>query len=262
MFKALTTSATGLEAQQANIDRIANDLANVNTDGYKRDTTEFQDLMYDTIKEPGAKLGASSTTPVGIQEGMGVKVGASHKIFEQGSAKVTNNPYDLMVEGKGFFPVTLPNTGEVVYTRAGAFKVDAQGRLGTSSGALMEPQITIPNTATSVVIGPDGQVKAYDSQGAESVLGQIQLVNFVNPQGLMAIGGNFYKSTAGSGEPQQGVPGENGVGTIMQGALEASNVNVANTMVEMINAQRGFEMNTRVMGVADKMLEATANIVR
>jgi flagellar basal-body rod protein FlgG len=262
MLRALTTSATGLEAQQANIDRIANDLANVNTDGYKRDTTEFQDLMYETIKEPGARQGATSVTPVGVQKGMGVKVGATHKIFEQGSAKVTNNPYDLMVEGKGFIPVSLPNTGETVYTRAGNFKLDAQGRISLSSGALLQPQVTVPSTATSVVIGPSGEIKAYDQQGGESVLGQIQLVNFVNPQGLSAIGNNFYKSTQGSGQPIQGIPGENGAGTIMQGALEASNVNVANSMVDMISAQRGYEMNTRVMGVADKMLEATSNIVR
>lgn len=261
MLRALNTSSTGLEAQQANIDRIANDLANVNTDGYKREVTEFRDLMYETVKDPGARQGATSVTPVGIQKGMGVRVGANHKIFEQGSTRVTNAPYDLMIEGKGFLPVRLPNTGEVVYTRAGNFKLDSQGRVSLSNGALLEPQITVPSEASAVIIGPNGEVKAVTNEG-ESVIGNIQLANFVNPQGLMAIGNNFYKTSVGSGDAQLTVPGEAGSGTILQGALETSNVNVANSMIEMIGAQRAYEMNTRVMGVADKMLEATTNIVR
>lgn len=261
MLKALTTSATGLEAQQANIDQIANDLANVNTDGYKRASTEFQDLMYETVKEPGAQQGASMTSPTGVQKGLGVKVGSSHKIFDQGAAKITNNPYDLMIEGKGFLQVTLPNSGETVFTRTGNFKLDSQGRITLPGGAMLDPPITVPTQATSVTIAANGDVKVFTNEG-EQVIGQIQLVNFVNPQGLMAIGNNFYKSTAGSGNPQMSVPGENGVGSLMQGALESSNVNVADSMVKMIGAQRAYEMNTRVMGVADKMLEATTNIVR
>jgi len=261
MLRALTTSSTGLEAQQANIDRIANDLANVNTDGYKRDVSEFHDLMYETVKDPGGRQGATITTPVGIQKGMGVKVGAMHKNFEQGSVKVTNNPYDLMVEGKGFIPVSLPNTGETVYTRAGQFKLDSQGRISLSNGALLQPQITVPAEANSVVIAPNGEIKAFTKEG-EIQLGQIQIVNFVNPQGLSAMGNNFFKPSTASGQPQQAVPGDAGAGTILQGALETSNVNVANSMIEMIGAQRAYEMNTRVMGVADKMLEATTNIVR
>jgi flagellar basal-body rod protein FlgG len=262
MIKALTTSATGLEAQQANIDRIANDLANVNTDGYKRSVTEFQDLMYETTKDPGAKLGAASESPVGVQKGLGVKVGASHKIFEQGPVKVTNNPYDLAIEGsKGFFSCAMPNTGEIVYTRTGNFKLDSQGRLGLANGALLDPPITVPGNATAVVIGNNGEVKAVTAEGEQGI-GQIQLTSFVNNQGLKALGGNFYQRSPASGAPQQVVPGENGVGGLTQGALEASNVNVANSMIEMIQAQRGYEMNTRVMSVADKMLEATTNIVR
>jgi flagellar basal-body rod protein FlgG len=261
MLRALNTSSTGLEAQQANIDRIANDLANVNTDAYKRDVTEFHDLMYETVKEPGARQGASTVTPVGIQKGMGVKVGTTHKIFEQGSTKVTNAPYDVMIEGRGFLPVKLPNTGEVVYTRAGNFKLDSQGRVSLSNGALLEPMIQVPSEANSVIISPNGEIKAYTNDG-ESVIGNIQLANFVNPQGLMSIGNNFYKPTVGSGQAKLEVPGEAGAGTVLQGALETSNVNVANSMIEMIGAQRAYEMNTRVMGVADKMLEATTNIVR
>jgi flagellar basal-body rod protein FlgG len=261
MIKALTTSATGLEAQQANIDRIANDLANVNTDGYKRETTEFHDLMYENIKDPGGRQGATTVSPTGIQRGMGVKVGSNHKLFEQGSVKITSNPYDLMIEGKGFIPVTLPNTGEVVFTRTGNFKLDSQGRISLSNGALLEPAITVPSEATGVVITSNGEVKAVTAQGEQNI-GQIQLANFINPQGLMSIGNNFYKSTSASGQAQTLVPGEGGTGTLMQGALESSNVNVANSMIEMIGAQRAYEMNTRVMGVADKMLEATTNIVR
>jgi len=261
MLKALTTSATGLEAQQANIDRIANDLANVNTDAYKRETTEFQDLMYENTREPGERQGASTVSPTGVQKGLGVRVGSAHKLFEQGAAKVTNNQYDLMIEGKGFLPITKANTGETVYTRAGSFKLDAQGRMSLSDGSLLQPQITIPTEATSVVIAENGEVKAITTEG-EQVIGQIQVTNFINPQGLQAMGGNFYKQTPASGQAVAVVPGEGGTGVLMQGALEASNVNVANSMIEMIGAQRGYEMNTRVMSVADKMLEATTNIVR
>ena len=261
MLKALTTSATGLEAQQANLDRIAHDLANVNTDGFKRGSVEFKDLMYETIKDPGAKQGASNLTPVGVQKGLGVQVGAAHKIFEQGSAKMTNNPLDMMIEGKGFLSVTKANTGEVVYTRAGAFKLDSQGRVSLSDGSLIEPPITVPPNAQALTIAPNGEVKVTLPEG-ESVLGQIQVTNFINPQGLKSAGGNYYTKTAASGAPQPGIPGENSAGTILQGALEASNVNVANSMIDMINTQKAYEMNTKVMTTADKMLEATTNIVR
>lgn len=261
MLKALTTSATGLEAQQANLDRISNDLANVNTDGFKRGTVEFKDLMYETIKDPGGRQGASTITPTGVQKGLGVMVGSAHKNFEQGAVKQTGNQLDMMIEGHGFIPVTLPNTGEVVYTRAGAFKLDSQGRISLSSGALLDPPVSVPSNTLSVNITPSGEIKAVTNEG-ENTIGQIQLVNFVNPQGLKAIGGNFYQRSPASGTPQQTIPGENGTGQILQGALEASNVNVANSMVDMIGAQRAYEMNTKVMGVADKMLEATTNIVR
>jgi flagellar basal-body rod protein FlgG len=259
MIRALTTSATGLEAQQANIERISNDLANVNTDGYKRGRSEFQDLMYQTIKEPGGALGASSQTPVGIQTGMGVKVGAQHKIFEPGPAKMTYHPYDFMIEGSGFFPVQLQN-GEVGYTRAGAFHIDAQGRLVLASGAQMIPQITIPSNSMNVTVTNNGEVKALMPDRQEIVLGQMQLVRFINEQGLLAQGDGIYKPSLASGTPQQGIPGEDGFGFVQQGALEGSNVNVANSMVDMISTQRAYEMGTKVMGVADKMWEATTNI--
>ncbi len=259
MIKALTTAATGLEAQQAKIENIANDLANVNTDGYKRSNTEFQELMYETIKEPGATLGAGSQSPVGIQIGRGVKVGSAHKIFEQGPAKMTYNPYDLMIEGPGFLSVTTPQ-GEVAYTRTGAFHVDAQGILQLSNGARLIPQIIIPRNALNVTISKSGEVKATIAGGEEAILGQIQLASFQNEQGLIAMGEGIYRSSAASGPPIQAVPGEAGMGSLQQGALEGSNVNVANSMVDMISTQRAYEMGTKVMGVADKMLEATVNV--
>ena len=259
MIKALTTAATGLEAQQANIDRIANDMANVNTDGYKRGRIEFQDLMYETTKEPGGQLGASTQTPVGIQTGMGVKVGAAHKIFEQGPAKMTYHPYDIMIEGKGFLPVQMPN-GEIAYTRNGAFHMDAQGRLMLSNGSLMVPQIIIPGNAINLTISGSGEVKAQLPGQGEATVGQIQLVTFQNEQGLNAQGESLYKPTLASGQPQQGIPGENGLGLLQQGALEGSNVDVAKSMVDMITTQRAYEMGTKVMNIADQMLGATANI--
>ena len=259
MIRALSAAATGLEAQQAKIENIANDLANVNTDGYKRTTTEFQDLMYETIKEPGGSLGANSQSPVGIQMGMGVKVGAAHKNFEPGPAKMTYNPFDLMIEGPGFFPVQTPQ-GETAYTRTGAFHVDSQGILQLSHGAKLVPQIIIPSQALNVVISHTGEVKANLPGAGEAILGQLQLVNFQNDQGLMAMGDGLYKTSLASGPPLQGIPGEGGMGLVQQGALEGSNVNVANSMVDMISTQRAYEMGTKVMGVADQMLSATVNI--
>ncbi len=259
MLRALSTSATGLEAQQANIERISNDIANVNTDGYKKSRNEFQDLMYQTVKEPGAQLGNGTISPVGVQAGLGVKVGASYKDHEQGPAKMTYNPLDLMIEGQGYFSVQMPN-GQVGYTRVGAFKKDQEGRVALSTGALLVPQVTIPNNAMAINVNSTGEIKVTLPGQAEAVVGQIQLVNFINSDGLMAQGnGVFYPSQA-SGDPVQGTPGDNGMGQIQAGALEGSNVNIANSMVEMITTQRAYEMNTKLMGVADKMLESTVNI--
>jgi flagellar basal-body rod protein FlgG len=259
MIRTLSTAATGLEAQQANIERISNDLANVNTDGYKRGRSEFQDLMYETVKEAGGSLGAGSQTPVGIQTGLGVKVGASHKLFEQGPTKMTYHPFDLMIEGPGFLPVQTPN-GQVAYTRSGMFRKDSQGRLMTSGGAYLIPQMTIPNNAINVTVNGSGEVKAQMPGDGEVVLGQIQLIMFNNEEGLNAIGSGLYLPTLASGAPVQGIPGENGFGSLQQGALEGSNVNVANSMVDMIATQRAYEMGTKVMTVADQMLESTVKI--
>lgn len=259
MINALSAAATGLEAQQANIERISSDLANANTDAYKRGRTEFQDLMYQTTKEAGGSLGANTQSPVGIQTGLGVKVGASHKIFEQGPARMTYHDYDVMVEGRGFMPVQLPS-GEIVYTRNGAFHLDGQGRLQLANGAQLLPQIVVPGNAQKVNIANNGVVTATLPNGSEAQLGQIQLVNFVNEEGLTAVGESLYKVSLASGAPVQGIPGEAGLGLLQQGALEGSNVNVANSMVEMISTQRAYEMGTKVMGVADQMWGATVNI--
>jgi flagellar basal-body rod protein FlgG len=259
MMRALTTAATGLDAQAATIERISTDLANANTTGYKKGRTDFQELMYETIKEPGAALGAATNSPTGIQAGTGVKVGSQYKIFEQGASQVTTHPYDLMIEGRGFFPVQMPN-GEIGYSRAGNFHLDAQGRMMLSNGATIVPPIAIPPNSVGVSISPNGEVKSTQPGGQESTIGQIQLISFTNEQGLLASGGGLYRPTPGSGQPIQGIPGENGLGTIQQGALEASNVNVAASMVDMIGAQRTYEINTKVMKAADEMLAATANI--
>jgi len=191
---------------------------------------------------------------------MGVKVGASHKNFEPGPAKMTYHPYDLMIDGSGFFPVQTPQ-GEVMYTRTGAFHVDSQGIIQLTNGSKLIPQMTIPSNALNVTIGHSGEVKvSMPGSSSEALVGQIQLVNFPNDQGLMAVGEGLYRTTLASGAPVQSIPGENGFGMIQQGALEGSNVNVANSMVDMISTQRAYEMGTKVMGVADQMLGATVNI--
>jgi len=259
MIKTLSTAATGIEAQQARIQQISNDIANANTDSYKRSRTEFADLMYETIKEPGAKTGEGSRSPVGIQRGMGVKVNGTHKIFEQGQAKITGKPYDFMVEGSGFFPVQLPN-GEIGFTRNGAFHLDAEGRLNRTGGARLIPEIVIPANAVEFRLTPKGEAIAVMENRDEVQLGQIQLVNFQNPEGLHAMGNSLYKPTPASGDAIQGVPGENGMGVLGQGSLEASNVNIANSMVDMIATQRAYEMNTKVMSVADQMMGAIVNV--
>jgi flagellar basal-body rod protein FlgG len=252
MIKALQTAATGLEAQQNNITRISNDLANANTDGYKRTRTEFQELMYHTVKEPGGALGAGTQSPVGIQVGTGVKVGAAHKIHEPGGARMTYNPYDLMIDGNGFFPVQLPN-GQVGYSRGGAFHRDSQGRLQLTNGAQLIPQVIIPSNALNVTINNGGEIKISLPNNGEVVAGQIQLVTFPNVEGLSTDGEGIYKPTLASGAPIQAIPGEDGMGLIQQGAIEGSNVNIANSMVEMISTQRQYEMNAKMLTTAGQM---------
>lgn len=260
MIKSLTTAATGMQAQQTNMDVVANNLANANTTGFKKSRAEFEDLMYQTVKEPGAQTGANAVSPTGVQVGLGVKTAAINKNFEQGSTQVTKNPFDIEIEGAGFFPLQMPN-GQIAYTRDGAFKKGPDGRLQDKNGNFLQPEIVIPPDASGVEISADGQVAII--QGLNTVpqsVGQIQIVNFVNPAGLKNIGKNLFIPSAASGLPQQAAPGQNGLGTIAQGQLETSNVNVVDEMVNMITAQRSYETNAKVIQASDQMLQAINNL--
>ena len=262
MLKALWIAATGMEAQNLNIDVISNNLANVNTAGFKKDRADFEDLMYQTIKLAGAPATSQTQIPTGLDIGQGVRPVAVQKIFSQGDYKQTNNPLDLAIEGDGFFQVLLPN-GDLAYTRAGAFKLDRDGRLVTADGNPIQPEITIPQDAEAINIGEDGTVSVLQpGNTAPTQLGQIQLVRFTNPAGLKPIGRNLFVPTDSSGEPILGVPGENGFGTIAQGYLEMSNVSVVEEMVNMIIAQRAYEINAKAIQTADEMLQMANNIKR
>ncbi len=262
MLKALWIAATGMEAQNLNIDVIANNLANVNTSGFKKDRADFEDLMYQTIKLAGAPATSQTQVPTGIDIGQGVRPVAIQKIFSQGDYKQTNNPLDLAIEGDGFFQILLPN-GDLAYTRAGAFKLDRDGRLVTADGDPLQPEISIPQDAEAINIGEDGTVSVLQpGNTSPTQLGQIQLVRFINPAGLKSIGRNLFVPTDSSGEPILGVPGENGFGTIAQGYLEMSNVSVVEEMVNMILAQRAYEINAKAIQTADEMLQMANNIKR
>lgn len=256
MMKALNTAATGMKAQQSNMDVVANNLANVSTNGFKKARAEFEDLLYENVKEPGSATGMNSMSPTGVQIGLGAKTAAVQKDFIQGSTKVTNAPFDIEVQGAGFFPVQTPS-GQVAYTRDGAFKKGPDGRLQDRNGNLLQPEITIPANASGVEIGPDGQVAViFQENTVPQNIGQIQLVSFVNPAGLKSVGGNLFVPSNSSGLPQQGVPGQNGLGSLAQGQLETSNVNIVDEMVNMITAQRAYETNSKAVQAADQMLQA------
>jgi flagellar basal-body rod protein FlgG len=254
MTKALYTAATGMEAQQQQIDNIANNLANSNTVGYKRSRLEFQDILYQNLRVPGAASNASTTLPVGLQIGLGTRVIASERVFLQGDFQQTNNPLDMVIEGNGFFKVRLSN-GEIAYTRAGSFHLNAQGQIVTATGESLEPAVTVPANATSISIGTDGTVSVtVPGQANAQNVGQIQLASFPNPAGLESIGRNLFKETAASGQPTTGAPDANGLGRINQGYVEGSNVNVVEELVAMIAAQRAYETNSKVITAADRML--------
>jgi flagellar basal-body rod protein FlgG len=256
MMKSLNTAATGMKAQQTNMDVIANNLSNVSTMGFKKARAEFEDLLYDNQKEPGAATGMNSISPTGVQVGMGVKTSAIEKDFTQGSTKVTNAAFDMEIEGAGFFPVQTPN-GQIAYTRDGAFKKGPDGRIMDKNGNRLQPEITIPAEASGVEISQSGLVQIVTGENSQPQnIGQIQLVSFVNPAGLKAVGGNLFIPSAASGLPQQGQPGQNGLGTVAQGQLETSNVNIVDEMVNMIQAQRAYETNSKVIQAADQMLQS------
>ncbi len=256
MNSALWVSKTGLSAQDTALRAISNNLANVGTVGFKKDRAVFEDLVYQINQQPGAQSSQDSTLPSGTQLGTGVRVSSTQKQFSMGSFQNTERPLDLAIEGRGFFQISLPD-GSTGYTRTGSFSVNQDGDLVTAQGYAVEPAINVPQGSTSLTIGRDGTVSA-NNQGTTTQIGNLQLVDFVNPTGLEARGGNLYSETVASGAPQQSTPGLNGVGEVLQGALEASNVSVVEEMVNMVATQRAYEMNARVVSTADQMLQYIA----
>lgn len=258
MIRSLWTAASGMQAQTSNIDVISNNLANVNTAGFKRSRVDFQDLLYETMRPPGTSTPGGGQVPTGIQIGHGTRTVATQKIFIQGDFENTQNELDMAIEGQGFFQIIQGN-GDIAYTRAGNFKIDGEGRIVSPDGFLVEPEITIPTDALAVSISTDGVVSVLQpGQTAATDVGNLELSRFVNPAGLQNIGRNLYVQTAASGDPTTGTPGEDGFGTIAQGYLEMSNVSVVDEMVSMITAQRAYEINSKAIQAADEMLQ-TAN---
>ena len=260
-MRALRTAASGMAAQQLNVEVISNNIANMNTVGFKRQRAEFQDLLYQNVERMGAQSSSSGTVvPTGIQIGAGVKAGSVYRITEQGSPTRTGNPYDIAIDGKGYFQITMPS-GEIAYTRAGNFAVNGEGQLVTEDGYAVEPAITIPQDAIDVSISKSGQVQVTtQGQAAPQVVGQLELATFFNEAGLEAIGDNLLLETAASGPANVGAPGEPGFGTLMQGYTEASNVDAVSEITALIVAQRAYEMNSKVITTADEMLSVSAQV--
>ncbi|MCP5462126.1 MAG: flagellar basal-body rod protein FlgG [bacterium] len=260
MLGALFTSSTGMKAQQLYVDTIANNLANVNTTGFKKSRIDFQDLLYQTLKPAGVETADGNQVPEGMQVGLGVKPVAISKQFTQGTLTLTGNEFDVAIEGDGFFQVLQPD-GSVAFTRDGSFNLDANGNIVSNDGFFIQPSITVPANTQQVSIGQDGTVSAVLEDGTISNLGQINLATFPNPAGLSAIGRNLLLETEASGSPSAGVAGLNGRGTLTQGFLELSNVEIVDEMVNMIIAQRAYEINSRAIRTADEMLQV-ANQLR
>lgn len=263
MIKALFTSATGMNVQTTAIDNTSNNIANVNTNGFKKGQADFQDLIYVTQRVPGSDASQGLQVPTGLQIGSGARLAGITKVFTTGALVNTQNPLDVAVEGDGFFQVTLPS-GELRYTRDGALRLNAQGSLVTSDGFLISPQITIPTQAVSISVGADGTISAQNAGAlnTSTILGQLTLVRFQNPAGLSAEGRNLFAETASSGTPLIATPGQNGVGFTRQGFLERSNVDVVTELINLILAQRAYEFNTRAVRTADNMLASTTDLVR
>ena len=260
MLRALNTAATGMASQEANVNTISNNIANVNTTGFKQKRTEFEDLLYETTTAPGSRSSSTTQYNVGNQVGSGSKVSSTRTINTQGNPIITNNVFDLMVNGEGYFGIIQPNN-EIQFTRDGSFNVDNQGNLVNKDGHKLFPGINIPPTATGVNISESGNVDVYfKNQVASNNVGSIPLFTFVNPVGLKSVGKNLVIPSEASGQPIQGVAGQDNVGVINQGALEAANVSIMNEMTNLIKAQRAYEMNSKVMGIADQMLQAVTNI--
>jgi flagellar basal-body rod protein FlgG len=262
MIRSLWSAATGMQAQNLNIDVISNNLANVSTSGYKKSRADFQDLLYQTMRSPGVSSSADTQVPTGIQVGHGTRPSATQKIFTQGDFQTTQNELDMAIEGEGFFQVLQPS-GETAYTRAGSFKVDSEGRVVTSDGFPMEPELTIPTDAVALSVGTDGTVSVLLAGESEATqIGNIELARFTNKAGLNSIGRNLFLGTSSSGDATTGTPGEDGFGTIAQGYLEGSNVSVVDEMVNMIVAQRAYETNSKTIQASDEMLQTATNLKR
>lgn len=260
MMRSLWTSATGMVAMQTHIDTLSNNLANVSTTGFKKSRVEFEDLMYQTLQIAGTENQSGGRLPVGMQIGMGVRPVSVHKFFTQGDFQNTGNPLDLAIEGEGFFRVDM--NGEDVYTRAGSFKLDDQGRVVTAGGHVLQPEMTIPAETVSVVVTETGNIAALDSDGATIAEADIDVYRFQNPAGLTAIGRNFYRESEASGDAVAGTPGDENYGTIAQGFLEGSNVEMVDEMVGLIVAQRAYEINSKAITTSDGMLQTAINIKR
>ncbi len=262
MMRALFTAASGMEAQQLNLDVISNNLSNVSTTGYKQSRVDFEDILSQIIRPPGAQVAQGVQDPTGITVGLGVRPGATQRVFTQGDLERTDNPLDMAIEGAGFFQVTLPD-GTIAYTRDGSFKKDSTGRLVTSNGYPLSPEIDIPQNATSISIGQDGTVSVIvQGTAAPQVIGQVTLASFINPAGLQSQGQNLLVETGASGPPIIGNAGTNGLGLITQGFVEGSNVQAVNELIKIIIAQRAFEFNSRAITTADNMLNVASGLVR
>jgi flagellar basal-body rod protein FlgG len=260
-MRALSIAATGMLAQQTNVEVVANNLANMNTTGFKQQRAEFQDLLYQNVSMPGANSSDSGTMlPSGVQIGAGVRTASVYRIMSQGDLKNTSNPYDVAIQGPGFFRVQQPD-GTDAFTRAGDFGLSPEGQLVTDQGYTVAPGLSIPTTALAVAINAQGQVSAtLPGQAAPTVVGTLELTRFANEGGLKAVGNNLFLETPSSGAPQSGVPGSAGYGTIQQGFLETSNVNAVEEITSLITAQRAYEMNSKVVTAADDMLQMTARL--
>ncbi len=259
MQESLWIAKTGLDAQQTRMATISNNLANVSTAGYKRGRAVFEDLLYQNLRQVGAQTSQDTESPSGLMQGTGVRVVATEKLFTQGNLETTENSLDVAIDGKGFIQVLLPD-GTMSYTRDGSLALDSQGQLVSANGYPVEPSITIPQDALSINIGTDGTVSVLSPGAtAPSQVGTLQLADFINPAGLQAIGKNLYLESGSSGNPQTGTPGLNGLGSIMQGFVESSNVNVVEELVSMIETQRAYEMNSKAISTSDQMLQYISN---
>jgi len=262
MMRALDTATTGLMGQQLNMDVVANNLANVNTHGFKKARAEFQELLYQTLEVAGTQTELGTQAPTSLQVGLGVRPAATERIFTQGALESTDNPLDMAIEGGGFFQVVQEN-GEIAYTRTGAFNRDSAGNVVTTDGLPLEPAVTIPEDTTSITISKSGVVSVLTGSSATPTqVGQIQLARFANPAGLNSLGSNLYAPTSASGDPVVGIPGDGSLGTVSQGFLEGSNVNIAEELVKMIVGQRAYEINSKAVQTADEMLQMANNMRR